>query len=365
RHPTSSSLIGLYVGLIASAFASAQFLTTFAWGALSDRIGRKPVILLGTLLTAACFVLFGLATRLWQVIAVQALMGAVNGNAGIVPTCLGEITDRSNQSKAFTWLPVIYGVGAIVGPVLGGALVPASASETARPYLVVNVVVAALLVVDFLVAAAWLDESLESAGALDLGGVCSRVRSWFVRLWEFSCAARPHYLRGVSPRSGSGAPSGSGSGGGGRRRRRRRSSRLQGHWTDAIEGAADTGSDGGSVGSSARTPLFSHDGPDGDVLREEHSMLLHLQSSRVGQRDLILLFTTYGLFQLSQVSFNALYPIFSQAAAPRGRELTPSEIGMSLGFAGVATIGFQIGAFGPLRCCLGNKVTYQGYPTPF
>ena len=53
------SQVGVYVGSIASAFALAQFATNYFWGWLSDRIGRKPVILLGTLLTALCFVAFG------------------------------------------------------------------------------------------------------------------------------------------------------------------------------------------------------------------------------------------------------------------------------------------------------------------
>ena len=53
--------VGLYVGLIASAFALAQFTTNFAWGWLSDRIGRKPVVLTGTFLTALGFVAFGFA----------------------------------------------------------------------------------------------------------------------------------------------------------------------------------------------------------------------------------------------------------------------------------------------------------------
>ena len=53
------SQIGLYVGTIASSFALAQFATNFFWGWLSDRIGRKPVVMLGTVLTAVCFGAFG------------------------------------------------------------------------------------------------------------------------------------------------------------------------------------------------------------------------------------------------------------------------------------------------------------------
>ena len=58
--------VGFYVGLVASSFALAQFATNFFWGWLSDRIGRKPVVLIGTLLTAACFVAFGFCKTLWQ-----------------------------------------------------------------------------------------------------------------------------------------------------------------------------------------------------------------------------------------------------------------------------------------------------------
>ena len=113
---TEPRRVGLYVGAIGSSFAFAQLLTGYFWGWLSDRIGRKPVILLGTILTAICFILFGFCSKLWQALVVQAIMGLVNGNQGVVSTCLGEITDRRNQSRAFVWLPVVYGIGGITGP---------------------------------------------------------------------------------------------------------------------------------------------------------------------------------------------------------------------------------------------------------
>lgn len=74
--------VGLYVGVIASSFAAAQFATNVFWGRISDRIGRKPVILLGTFLTALCFLAFGFCRTLWQAILVQAVTGLVNANTG-------------------------------------------------------------------------------------------------------------------------------------------------------------------------------------------------------------------------------------------------------------------------------------------
>ncbi|KAG9719876.1 MFS general substrate transporter, partial [Aureobasidium melanogenum] len=145
--------VGLYVGLIASSFALAQFATNFFWGWLSDRIGRKPVVLMGTLLTACCFVIFGFSRTLWQAIFAQTLMGLVNGNQGVISTCLGEITDRSNQSRAFTYLPVVYGIGGITGPLVGGLLVfetiPWSGKPNPYPYLAPNALSAGVLLIDF------------------------------------------------------------------------------------------------------------------------------------------------------------------------------------------------------------------------
>src|SRR6266498_5179333 len=95
-------------------------------------------------------------------------MGLVNGNQGVVSTCLGEITDRSNQSKAFTYLPVLYGIGGITGPIVGGLLVsPVNPFNRSKPnpypYLLPNLVSAAILVVDLILTMIFLEESLEEA----------------------------------------------------------------------------------------------------------------------------------------------------------------------------------------------------------
>ena len=318
--------VGLYVGLVASSFALAQFATSFLWGWLSDRIGRKPVVLTGTLLTAACFVAFGFCKTLWQAIIVQVFMGLVNGNQGIVSTCLGEVTDRSNQSRAFIYLPVVYGLGGITGPVVGGLLVSKNAHFSKKdpyPYIKPNLLSAAVLIGDMIITMIFLEESLEEARELPPLG--KRVGNLFTWVWQFASSSRPSYLRIPSTKH-------------------KRSSHIDGDATNEEE--YEEGSDSESV-SHTSIP---------DMIPRRTTELTH---SQIFNRDTLLLMSTYLIFQLSNISYNSLYPIFGQAAPPRGRRLSPKEIGFSLAFASAATIVFQLGFFGRLREKLGNRVTYR------
>lgn len=318
--------IGLYVGLIASAFALAQFTTNFMWGWLSDRIGRKPVVLTGTILTAACFVGFGFSRTLWQAILAQALMGLVNGNQGVISTCLGEITDRSNQSRAFTYLPVIYGIGGITGPLVGGLLVLRESpfqkgKPNPYPYLLPNLFAAAVLVIDFALTACFLEESLDCSE--DLPPLKKRVQSLFTWIWQFTSSYTPTYVRRASKSA------------------ERRSHRPLLHNDDSDDDDVDDDE------SDDSTPAFMATNSE------------RLDKKEVFNRDTILLLITYLIFQLSNISYNSLYPIFSEARPPTGRNLSPEEIGTSLAFAGLITIVFQVGIFGKLREKIGNKITYR------
>ncbi|KAL8871801.1 MAG: hypothetical protein Q9174_002439 [Haloplaca sp. 1 TL-2023] len=317
--------VGLYVGLIASSFALAQFTTNFLWGWLSDRIGRKPVVLMGTIFTAACFVAFGFCRTLWQAIIVQVLMGLMNGNQGVVSTCLGEITDRSNQSRAFVYLPVIYGLGGITGPLLGGTLVKGGShfsKEDPYPYIRPNLVSAAVLIVDLILTMIFLEESLEEAR--DLPPLGQRVGSLFSWVWQFASSTRPSYLRHSKKNHGETRP-------------------LQ------ADGSADDNESDDDSDAESRESMPT-------LLPHHHT---DLASKHIFKRDTMLLLITFLIFQLSNISYNSLYPIFGQAAPPTGRALSPEEIGVSLAFAGAMTIVFQIAIFGKLRDRMGNKLTYR------
>ena len=336
--------IGLYVGTIASAFALAQLMTNFFWGWLSDQIGRKPIIMTGTFLTAACFVAFGFCKNLWQAALVQALMGSFNGNQAVVSTCLGEITDSTNQSKAFTWLPAIYGIGGITGPLIGGLLVsqrnPLDPTRpNPYPYLAPNIVAAAILLLDLLITAVFLEESLD--GANDLPPLKHTVRSLFAWAWQFASSANhPTYTRGRSKHSTQ------------RPLLERRWNQGELSDTEEVDETDDV-----------------HDYPDDDY---DHADAVSFPTWRVDRsaeeestvkdaisRDTVLLLLGYLIFQLCNISYNSLFPIFASTPLPTGRALSPSVIGLLLGFAGVFTIIFQIGFFGKIRDRIGNRYAFR------
>ena len=316
--------VGLYVGLIASAFALAQFTTNFFWGWLSDRIGRKPVILTGTLLTAVGFVMFGFCRTLWQAVMVQVFMGLVNGNQGIVSSCLGEITDRSNQSRAFVYLPVIYGLGGITGPVLGGVLVAKGAVPTEKkpyPFLPPNMLSAGILVLDLVLSMLFLEESL--AEAKNLPPLGKRISNLFTWAYQVAFSSRSTHLKGKddSPLLQDGEPA-----------------------ADDSEVSEEDDSDA-----------------DKDNILPK---LLPSNSSKLSRkvilcRDTICILASFMIFQIANISYNSLYPIFGATEPPIGRSLSPEEIGVTIGFAGAVTIIFQIGIFGRLREKMGNRVTYR------
>lgn len=325
-----STQVGVYVGTIASSFAFAQLATNFFWGWLSDRIGRKPVILLGASLTAVCFVAFGFCRTLAQAIAVQALMGLVNGNQGVISTCLGEITDKSNQSRAFVYLPVVYGIGGITGPVLGGMFVFKEnpfrkGQKNPYPYLFPNLFSAFILIVEVVLASIFLKESLEESKHLP--PLRKRVDNLFAWIWQFMGGARhPTYLRRTFIR------------------------RDSGHRVNARTTAHNDGSATDSE-SESQSLLSDND--------ENSSNSQNLLGKKIFTRNTILLLGTYLVFQLSNISFHTLYPIFAYTPAPTGRDISHEAIGVSLSFAGIVTIVFQVAIFGKLKEKMGNKRTYR------
>jgi len=111
-----------WYGVVAFAFGFANFFASPILGALSDKHGRRPVLLLGFCGLALSFFATGLATALWMLIAVRLVSGAMQSNLAIANAYVADITPPEGRAKRFGMLGAMFGVGFILGPVMGGLL---------------------------------------------------------------------------------------------------------------------------------------------------------------------------------------------------------------------------------------------------
>jgi Arabinose efflux permease len=111
------------LGIFMSAYSIMQFFFAPMWGKLSDRIGRRPVILIGLTGYGLTFLMFGMVNNLYLLIGIRALSGMVS--SATLPTSmayLADITEGVDRSKAMGMIGAAMGLGMIFGPAIGGWL---------------------------------------------------------------------------------------------------------------------------------------------------------------------------------------------------------------------------------------------------
>ncbi|NSL55055.1 MFS transporter [Uliginosibacterium sp. IMCC34675] len=111
-----------WYGAVAFAFGFANFIGSPLLGALSDRYGRRPVLLLGFCGLALNFFATALATSLWMLVAVRLVGGAMQANAAVANAYVADITPPEQRARRFGMLGAMFGMGFILGPVMGGIL---------------------------------------------------------------------------------------------------------------------------------------------------------------------------------------------------------------------------------------------------
>ena len=111
-----------WYGVVTFTFGVANFFASPILGALSDRHGRRPVLLIGFCGLALSFFATALATAVWMLIAVRLVSGAMQANLAIANAYVADITPPEQRAKRFGMLGAMFGVGFILGPVMGGLL---------------------------------------------------------------------------------------------------------------------------------------------------------------------------------------------------------------------------------------------------
>ncbi len=111
------------LGLFMASFSLMQFFFAPLWGRLSDRIGRRPVLLIGLSGYGITFILLGMADHLWMLFAIRMLSGIIS--SATLPTAMAyivDITEGEERSKGMGLMGAAMGVGMVFGPALGGWL---------------------------------------------------------------------------------------------------------------------------------------------------------------------------------------------------------------------------------------------------
>src|SRR5688572_25481159 len=111
-----------WFGAVTFTFAVANFFASPVLGALSDRYGRRPVLLLGFCGFTVSFFVTAVVTQLWLLVAIRLVSGALMANAAIANAYVADITPPEKRAQRFGLLGAMLGLGFILGPAIGGIL---------------------------------------------------------------------------------------------------------------------------------------------------------------------------------------------------------------------------------------------------
>ena len=157
------------IGLMFSSYSLAQLVFAPLLGRLSDRFGRRPLMLASIAGSVLSYLLFWSAGSFALLVVARSLSGIAASNYGIAQAYVADITPAAERSRSLGLVGAAFGLGFVVGPLLGLALEALGGSASAVP-----LAAAALSAINFVIAVVWLEESL---GAEVRGR--SRQTSWF------------------------------------------------------------------------------------------------------------------------------------------------------------------------------------------
>ncbi|EEQ31771.1 conserved hypothetical protein [Microsporum canis CBS 113480] len=140
-----------YAGIIISAFALSESLTGMFWGSLSDRVGRKPVLLLGCAGTVLSLMIVGFSRNFWMALLGRVVGGLLNGNVGVIQTMVGEVVKKPEHEPIG---------GTFAQPYKSfPSLFPRSGLFGTFPYLLPNIICSLLLFISIVSGYLFLDET--------------------------------------------------------------------------------------------------------------------------------------------------------------------------------------------------------------
>jgi len=122
RDVTQAENVAPTIGIMTALYAAMQFVFAPVLGSLSDRLGRRPVLLLSLAGAAVNYLFLTFAPTLWMLLLGRAIAGLTSANVSVATAYIADITPEDQRARRFGLLNAMFGAGFIIGPVLGGAL---------------------------------------------------------------------------------------------------------------------------------------------------------------------------------------------------------------------------------------------------
>src|SRR6266487_2808302 len=181
--------IGIISGFIVAAFTVAQLLSAPMWGRFSDRVGRRPTLLIALGAAGIAYLIFGFAHSLLVLFLSRIVQGAGGGTVGVIQAYVADSTDPKDRARALGWLSATTNLGVAIGPVLGSFaitlgkrdIIPGHASLQ-MGHAAPGIMAASLCGLNMLFAWRYLNESRDAAvhAATDVAPRKSRDAAWNV-----------------------------------------------------------------------------------------------------------------------------------------------------------------------------------------
>lgn len=371
-----SSSVGYYGGWLTSAYFMAQIFSSVIMGQLSDIKGRRIIMLIGMAGNLATTLVFGMSRVFWLAILSRFLCGLINGNIGVIKSYIREITDETNQARCYTLRSAGYSVGAIIGPVLGGALArpaiqyPNVFSSTGLwahfPFLLPCLASAAVTAVSLILSILFLqetvkpipieeyeDDSLELAtvssalpGATEAAALSSADGLGLeVESSEFSYSKAPEEDSSSLPKSN-----------------------TLGKIDSSLD-LAETSSDAAIIPLEPITPRYVD--PERSSVVRKRSMKaelflfwrqlksrLHLFGKALHERDVVIAIILYSGVSFIILGYDEVFAFWAiLPSASGGINFTTLQVGTAHAISGVGAIIMQLVGYVPLDKALGTRNT--------
>jgi MFS family permease len=173
------------VTYLVATYSAALLLAMPVWGRLSDRIGRKPVLLLAFAGTGTAFVIMAFADHLWMLFVARGLAGLLSGDMAAAPAYVADITPENRRAKSLGILGAAFGLAFTIGPGIGATLV--GTTPDAEAFRTIPLISAGLSLTALVLGAIFLPESLKRRREQSV-----HAGERFAAIWHISAFRFPH-----------------------------------------------------------------------------------------------------------------------------------------------------------------------------